>query len=283
MKLMRIGERGAEHPALLAEDGTILDLSGLTADIDAAFLASGGIDRVRRAVGKGTLPRLDATGERLGPPIARPGKVVCIGLNYRDHARETGAAIPERPVVFLKAPYTVVGPNDSVLIPRGSAKTDWEVELAVVIGRTARYLDSPAQALDHVAGYAISNDVSEREFQLERSSQWDLGKSCETFNPLGPYLVTADEIPDSGKLGLRTRVNGVLRQDGNTDNLIFDVPYLIWYLSRHMVLEPGDVINTETPAGVALGLPRNPYLRPGDLVELEISGLGAQTQTFAEA
>ena len=283
MKLMRIGPRGAEHPAVLTEDGTVLDLSGLTADIDGAFLGSGGIDRVRRAVADGTLPRLEATRERVGAPIARPGKVVCIGLNYRDHAQETGAAVPERPVVFLKAPYTVIGPNDNVLIPRGSAKTDWEVELAVVIGRTARYLDSPARALDHVAGYAISNDVSEREFQLERSSQWDLGKSCETFNPLGPYLVTTDEIPDPHKLSLRTCVNGVLRQDGNTDNLIFDVPYLIWYLSRHMVLEPGDVINTGTPAGVALGLPGNPYLRPGDLVELEINGLGAQSQIFAEA
>jgi 2-keto-4-pentenoate hydratase/2-oxohepta-3-ene-1,7-dioic acid hydratase in catechol pathway len=283
MKLMRIGARGAERPALLAEDGTVLDLSGLTADIDGAFLGSGGIDRVRQGVAEGSLPRLEVTGVRVGAPIARPGKVVCIGLNYRDHARESGAAIPERPVVFLKAPYTVVGPNDDVLIPRASAKTDWEVELAVVIGRTARYLDSPVRASDHVAGYAISNDVSEREFQLDRSHQWELGKSYETFNPLGPYLVTVDEIADPGKLGLRTRVNGVLRQDGNTENLIFDVPYLIWYLSRHMVLEPGDVINTGTPAGVALGLPGNPYLRPGDLVELEINGLGAQTQIFVEA
>jgi 2-keto-4-pentenoate hydratase/2-oxohepta-3-ene-1,7-dioic acid hydratase in catechol pathway len=283
MKLMRIGDRGAEQPALLAEDGTVLDLSGVTADIDGAFLASGGIDRVRQGAAEGTLPRLEATGARFGAPIARPGKVVCIGLNYRDHAQETGAAIPERPVVFLKAPYTVVGPNDDVLIPRGSAKTDWEVELAVVIGHTARYLDSPDQALDHVAGYAISNDVSEREFQLERSHQWDLGKSCETFNPLGPYLATVDEIRNPGKLSLRTCVNGVLRQDGSTENLIFDVPYLIWYLSRHMVLEPGDVINTGTPAGVALGLPGNPYLRPGDRVELEITGLGVQTQTLAEA
>jgi 2-keto-4-pentenoate hydratase/2-oxohepta-3-ene-1,7-dioic acid hydratase in catechol pathway len=283
MKLMRIGAPGAEQPALLAEDGTVLDLSGLTADIDGAFLASGGIERVRRAVAAGTLPRREAIGARVGAPIARPGKVVCIGLNYSDHAQETGAAIPEQPVVFLKAAYTVVGPNDSVLIPRGSAKTDWEVELAVVIGATARYLDSPAQALDHVAGYAISNDVSEREFQLERSHQWDLGKSCETFNPLGPYLVTTDEITDPGQLSLRTWVNGELRQDGSTENLIFDVPHLIWYLSRHMVLEPGDVINTGTPAGVALGLPGHPYLRPGDLVELEINGLGAQTQTLAEA
>jgi 2-keto-4-pentenoate hydratase/2-oxohepta-3-ene-1,7-dioic acid hydratase in catechol pathway len=283
MKLMRIGAPGAEQPALMAADGTVLDLSGLTADIDGAFLAAGGIDRARRAVAAGTLPRLETAGARVGAPIARPGKVVCIGLNYRDHAQETGAAIPERPVVFLKAADTVVGANDSVLIPRGSAKTDWEVELAVVIGRTARYLDSPAQALDHVGGYAISNDVSEREFQLERSHQWDLGKSCETFNPLGPYLVTTDEIPDPGQLSLRTRVNGKLRQDGSTENLIFGVPYLIWYLSRHMVLEPGDVINTGTPAGVALGLPGHPYLRPGDLVELEISGLGAQAQTLAEA
>jgi 2-keto-4-pentenoate hydratase/2-oxohepta-3-ene-1,7-dioic acid hydratase in catechol pathway len=283
MKLMRIGAPGAEQPALLAADGTVLDLSGLTPDIDGAFLASGGLDRIRRAVTAGTLPALETAGARVGAPIARPGKVVCIGLNYRDHAAETGAAIPERPVVFLKAPYTVVGPNDNVLIPRGSAKTDWEVELAVVIGRTARYLDSPVRALDHVAGYAISNDVSEREFQLERSSQWDLGKSCETFNPLGPYLVTSDEITDPGNLGLRARVNGVARQDGTTGNLIFDVPYLIWYLSCHMVLEPGDVINTGTPAGVALGLPGNPYLRPGDVVELEIDGLGAQAQTFTRA
>jgi 2-keto-4-pentenoate hydratase/2-oxohepta-3-ene-1,7-dioic acid hydratase in catechol pathway len=283
MKLMRIGAPGAEQPALLAADGTVLDLSGLTPDIDGAFLASGGLDRIWRAVTAGTLPALETAGARVGAPIARPGKVVCIGLNYRDHAAETGAAIPERPVVFLKAPYTVVGPNDNVLIPRGSAKTDWEVELAVVIGRTARYLDSPVRALDHVAGYAISNDVSEREFQLERSSQWDLGKSCETFNPLGPYLVSSDEITDPGNLGLRARVNGVARQDGTTGNLIFDVPYLIWYLSCHMVLEPGDVINTGTPAGVALGLPGNPYLRPGDVVELDIDGLGAQAQTFTRA
>ena len=284
MKLMRIGAPGAEQPALLAADGTVLDLSGLTPDIDGAFLASGGLDRIRRAVTAGTLPALETAGARVGAPIARPGKVVCIGLNYRDHAAETGAAIPERPVVFLKAPYTVVGPNDNVLIPRGSAKTDWEVELAGVIGRTARYLDSPVRALDHVAGYAISNDVSEREFQLERSSQWDLGKSCETFNPLGPYLVTSDEITDPGNLGLRARVNGVARQDGTTGNLIFDVPYLIWYLSCHMVLEPGDVINTGTPAGVALGKPDpKPYLREGDVVELEISGLGRQRQTFGQA
>ena len=283
MRLMRLGPPGAERPALLSAQGRYFDLSGLTDEIDGAFLASGGIARAAAALAARALPEFDAVGLRIGAPIARPGKIVCIGLNYRDHAAETGAAIPEQPVVFMKAPYTAVGPNDTVLIPRGSTKTDWEVELAVVIGRTARYLASPDEALDYVAGYAISNDVSEREFQLERSAQWDLGKSCETFNPLGPYLVTADEVPDPGKLALRLSVGAVARQDGNTENLIFSVPHLIWYLSRHMVLEPGDVINTGTPAGVALGLADNPYLRPGDVVSLEIDGLGTQTQIFAEA
>jgi 2-keto-4-pentenoate hydratase/2-oxohepta-3-ene-1,7-dioic acid hydratase in catechol pathway len=283
VKLLRIGPAGRERPAVLLDDGLIHDLGGLTGDIDGPFLAGGGPDRVAAAAAAGALPVLDAAGARIGAPVARPGKVVCIGLNYRDHARETGAAVPERPVVFMKAPYTVVGPNDPVLIPRGSEKTDWEVELAVVIGRTARYLDSPQEAAAHIAGYAVSNDVSERAFQLEASHQWDLGKSCETFNPLGPWLVTPDEVPDPGALGLRLWVNGRARQDGNTRDLIFDVPYLIWYLSRHMVLEPGDVVNTGTPAGVALGLPGHPYLRPGDTVALEIDGLGTQTQTFAKA
>jgi 2-keto-4-pentenoate hydratase/2-oxohepta-3-ene-1,7-dioic acid hydratase in catechol pathway len=283
VKLMRIGPAGAERPAVLTPEGRILDLGAVTPDIDGAFLASGGIERVREAVEAGTLPEIDGTGLRIGAPVARPGKVVCIGLNYRDHAEESGQAVPELPVVFMKAPYTVVGPNDPVLIPRGSVKTDWEVELAVVIGRTARYLDSPEQTSEVIAGYTVSNDVSEREFQLERSHQWDLGKSCETFNPLGPWLVTADEIADPGALGLRLSVNGTPRQNGFTGNLIFNVPYLVWYLSRHMVLEPGDVINTGTPAGVGLGLPGNPYLRPGDVVRLEIDGLGSQTQTFEQA
>jgi 2-keto-4-pentenoate hydratase/2-oxohepta-3-ene-1,7-dioic acid hydratase in catechol pathway len=283
VKLMRIGPAGAERPAVLTPEGRILDLGAVTPDIDGAFLASGGIERVREAVAAGTLPEIDGTGLRIGAPVARPGKVVCIGLNYRDHAEESGQAVPELPVVFMKAPYTVVGPNDPVLIPRGSVKTDWEVELAVVIGRTARYLDSPEQTSEVIAGYTVSNDVSEREFQLERSHQWDLGKSCETFNPLGPWLVTADEIADPGALGLRLSVNGTPRQNGFTGNLIFNVPYLVWYLSRHMVLEPGDVINTGTPAGVGLGLPGNPYLRPGDVVRLEIDGLGSQTQTFEQA
>ncbi|MFJ2193802.1 fumarylacetoacetate hydrolase family protein [Kitasatospora sp. NPDC087861] len=283
MKLVRIGPAGEEAPAALGDDGRVFALSGLTDDIDGAFLASDGIDRVRAALAAGELPPIDPVGQRIGAPITRPGKVVCIGLNYRDHAEETGAAVPARPVVFMKDPSAVVGPYDQVLIPRGSAKTDWEVELAVVIGREARYLDSPQQALAHVAGYAISNDVSEREFQLEYSGQWDLGKSCETFNPLGPWLVTPDEAGDVQALGLRLAVNGEQRQSGSTKNMIFDVPYLIWYLSQYMVLRPGDVINTGTPAGVALGLPGTPYLRAGDTVELTIDGLGIQRQTFSNA
>ncbi|GAA2781074.1 fumarylacetoacetate hydrolase family protein [Kitasatospora sp. CM 4170] len=283
MKLMRIGAAGAETPVVLAEDGRTYALSAVTEEIDGAFLASGGVERVRAALADGALPVMEAEGLRVGAPVARPGKVVCVGLNYRDHAEETGTAVPERPVVFMKDPSTVVGPYDRVLIPRGSVKTDWEVELAVVIGREARYLASPAEAAAHIAGYAISNDVSEREFQLEYSAQWDLGKSCETFNPLGPWLVTQDEIAEPQALGLRLAVNGEVRQDGDTKNMIFDVAHLVWYLSQYMVLRPGDVINTGTPAGVALGLPGTPYLREGDTVELFIDGLGAQRQTFVNA
>jgi 2-keto-4-pentenoate hydratase/2-oxohepta-3-ene-1,7-dioic acid hydratase in catechol pathway len=228
------------------------------------------------------LPALPAAGE-YGPPLQGIGKIVCIGLNYRDHAEETNAAIPTEPVVFLKTPDTVVGPADEVLIPRRSTKTDYEVELAVVIGRPARYLDSPADGLACVAGYAISHDVSEREFQIERGGQWDKGKNCETFNPLGPWVVTADDVPDPQALGLRLWVNGELRQDGNTKNMVFGVGHLVWYLSQFLVLRPGDVINTGTPAGVALGRPDKPYLRAGDVVELEIDGLGRQRQVMGQA
>jgi 2-keto-4-pentenoate hydratase/2-oxohepta-3-ene-1,7-dioic acid hydratase in catechol pathway len=277
MKLLRVGAPGAERPAVLSADGQARDVSGVVDDFGPAFFAGDGLAKVAAAVENGGLPPV--TG-RTGAPIARPGKVVCIGLNYTDHAAETGQAVPPRPVVFMKDPSTVVGPGDDVLIPRGSAKTDWEVELGVIIGRRARYLDSPEAALATVAGYAISNDVSERAFQLELSPQWDIGKSCETFNPLGPWLVTADEVPDPQALGLRLAVNGVRRQDGNTGNMVFAVGYLIWYLSQYMVLEPGDLINTGTPAGVALGLPDHPYLRPGDRVELEIDGLGRAEQRF---
>ncbi|MFJ3582997.1 fumarylacetoacetate hydrolase family protein [Streptomyces sp. NPDC090127] len=283
MKLMRLGAPGAERPAVRTDDGRVWDLTPVTGEIDGAFLASGGLDRVRAAVEEGALAEVDPLGLRVGAPVARPGKVVCIGLNYRDHAEETGAPVPPRPVVFMKDPGTVVGPYDDVLIPRGSARTDWEVELAVVVGRRARYLENPEEGLRHIAGYAISNDVSEREFQLDYSPQWDLGKSCETFNPLGPWLVTADEIDDPQDLALHLTVNGVPRQRGSTRDMIFQVGHLVAYLSNYMVLEPGDVINTGTPAGVALGLPGTPYLRPGDTVELSIDGLGDQRQSFAQA
>ncbi|WP_030664199.1 fumarylacetoacetate hydrolase family protein [Streptomyces rimosus] len=283
MKLLRLGAPGEERPALRADDGRTLDLSGITDDINGPFFARGGLARARAALDAGQLAALDTTGLRTGAPVARPGKVVCVGLNYRDHAEETGAAIPERPVVFMKDPGTVIGPYDQVLVPRGSRSTDWEVELGVVIGWRARYLDSHEAALACVAGYAVSHDVSEREFQLDLSPQWDLGKSCETFNPLGPWLVTPDELADPQALGMRLSVNGVRRQDGSTKDMIFHVAEIIRYLSQYMVLEPGDLINTGTPAGVALGLPGRPYLRAGDTVELSIDGLGSQRQTFAAA
>ncbi|MFE0653052.1 fumarylacetoacetate hydrolase family protein [Streptomyces sp. NPDC059534] len=285
MKLLRVGPPGAERPALLDQDGTLRDLSALVDDVDGTLLADAAtLDRVRAAAGAGVLPALDATGLRVGPPVGRIGKVVCIGLNYHGHAAETGQATPGEPVVFLKAADTVVGPDDTVLVPRGSVKTDWEVELAIVIGRTARYLETDEEALAHVAGYAVAHDVSEREFQIERGGTWDKGKNCETFNPLGPWLVTADEVPDPQALGLRLWVNGELRQDGHTSDQIFPVAEVVRYVSRFMTLYPGDVINTGTPAGVAMGQPEpKPYLRPGDVVELEVDGLGRQRQELKSA
>lgn len=284
MKLLRIGPVGAELPAALGAAGRLMSLAGITDDITGEFLAGGGLDRARAALAAGELPDLDGEGQRIGPPVARPGKIVCIGLNYRDHAAETGAAIPAEPVIFMKAPDTVVGPNDDVLVPRGSTKTDWEVELAVVIGRTARYLESAAEAMNRIAGYALSHDVSEREFQVERGGQWDKGKNCETFNPLGPWLVTTDEVADPQRLGMRLWVNGTPRQNGTTANMIFPVGELVRYVSQFMVLYPGDVINTGTPAGVALGHPEpKPYLRAGDVVELEIDGLGRARQHLRPA
>ncbi len=227
---------------------------------------------------------VEALGLRVGAPLAGVGKVVCIGLNYRDHAAETGAKLPAEQVIFLKDSSTIVGPNDEVLIPRNSTKTDWEVELAVVIGNTGRYLDDERSALACVAGYAIANDVSEREFQLERGGQWDKGKSCETFTPLGPWLTPADDIPDPQSLNLRLWVNGELKQDGNTSDMAFGVAELVRYVSQFMVLRPGDVISTGTPAGVALGQPDpKPYLRAGDVMELEIEGLGRQRQRVGQA
>ncbi|WP_033442559.1 fumarylacetoacetate hydrolase family protein [Saccharothrix sp. NRRL B-16314] len=284
MQLMRLGPSGAERPAVRADDGLTYDLTPLTDDVTGAFLAADGIARTRAALAAGELHPIVVDGSRIGPPVAGVGKIVCIGLNYRDHAEETGAPAPSEPVVFLKTPDTIVGPDDEVLVPRRSVKTDWEVELAVVIGRTARYLESADDALTCVAGYALSHDVSEREFQLERGGQWDKGKNCETFNPLGPFLLPADEVADPQALGMRLWVNGVPRQDSSTKNMIFPVAELVRYLSWFLVLRPGDIINTGTPAGVALGQPEpKPYLRAGDVVELEIDGLGRQRQTFGQA
>ncbi|MFE4859402.1 fumarylacetoacetate hydrolase family protein [Streptomyces sp. NPDC056670] len=285
MKLLRVGNAGEERPALLDADGTLRDLSGLVGDIDGALLADEfALDRIRAAADTGVLPALDDAGVRVGPPVGRIGKVVCIGLNYHDHAEETGAAIPAEPVVFFKAADTVVGPNDTVLVPRRSVKTDWEVELAIVIGRTARYVSDDEDPLAYVAGYAVSHDVSEREFQIERGGTWDKGKNCETFNPFGPWLVTRDEVPDPQALSLRLWVNGELRQDGTTAQQIFPVAEVVRYVSQFMTLYPGDVINTGTPAGVAMGQPEpKPYLRSGDVVELEVSGMGRQRQVFKDA
>ena len=278
---MRLARRGHRGPNVRSGRGRTA--SGATSP-RSSLISPGDLADSLAAV-QAALPELPPVPEvgRFGPPLTGIGKIVCIGLNYRDHAAETGAEIPAEPIVFLKTPDTVVGPDNGVLVPRGSAKTDWEVELAVVIGREARYLATPADAAACIAGYAISNDVSEREFQIERGGQWDKGKNCETFNPLGPWLVTADEVPDPQALGLRLWVNGELRQDGNTKDMIFGIGHLVWYLSQFMVLRPGDVINTGTPAGVALGRADTPYLRAGDVVELEIDGLGRQRQVFGQA
>ncbi|MBB5807248.1 2-keto-4-pentenoate hydratase/2-oxohepta-3-ene-1,7-dioic acid hydratase in catechol pathway [Saccharothrix ecbatanensis] len=284
MQLMRLGPSGAERPAVRADDGLTYDLTPLTDDLTGAFLADDGIARTQAALAAKELHPIVVDGLRIGPPVTGVGKIVCIGLNYRDHAEETGATAPSEPVMFLKTPDTIIGPDDEVLVPRHSVKTDWEVELAVVIGRTARYLESTDEALTCVAGYTLSHDVSEREFQLERGGQWDKGKNCETFNPLGPFLLPADEVADPQALGMRLWVNGVPRQDSSTKNMIFPVAELVRYLSWFLVLRPGDVINTGTPAGVALGQPEpKPYLRAGDVVELEIDGLGRQRQTFGQA
>jgi 2-keto-4-pentenoate hydratase/2-oxohepta-3-ene-1,7-dioic acid hydratase in catechol pathway len=279
MRLARHGSPAAERPIAAGPDGQWRDLTPLAEDITADFLRTG-LATLPDVLP--TLPRVERV-ERYGPPVRDIGKIVCIGLNYRDHAAETGAAIPAEPIFFLKTPDTVVGPDDEVLIPRGSSKTDWEVELAVVMGAQARYLASPTEAWACIAGYAISNDVSEREFQLERGGQWDKGKNCETFNPLGPWLVTPDEVPDPQSLGLRAAVNGASRQDGNSKDMIFGIDHLVWYVSQFLVLRPGDVINTGTPAGVALGRPDRPYLRGGDVVEIEIDGLGRQRQVMGQA
>ena len=282
MELLRLGAVGEERPYVRDADGTVYDLSSVTADIDGAFLASDGIGRTRAALAAGSLPTASTDGLRVGAPIAKPTAVVCIGLNYAAHAAESGVEPPKNPVVFYKHPNTVVGPDDEVLIPRGSTKTDWEVELAIVIGKTARYLSSDEEALACIAGYTISNDVSERALQLEVSGgQWSKGKACETFNPLGPSLVPADEV-DVDNLDLKSWVNGEVRQDSNTRDMIFSAAAIVRDLSQYMTLDPGDIVNTGTPEGVALS-GRFPYLAAGDVIELEIQGLGRQKQTLGQA
>jgi 2-keto-4-pentenoate hydratase/2-oxohepta-3-ene-1,7-dioic acid hydratase in catechol pathway len=286
MRLMRFGPEGGEFPAVFVDEG-VFDLRTLTPDIDGGFLAAGGPAGVREALAAGALPRLagspEEVGVRVAAPLARPGAIVCIGQNYAAHAAETGAEPPTQPVLFFKHPNTLVGPYDDVRIPRGATRTDWEVELAVVIGRTARYLSSPEEAAAHIAGYAVSNDVSEREYQIEISGgQWSKGKSCETFNPLGPWLLVSDSIDDARDLRLRSWVNGEPRQDSSTADMIFGVADLVWRLSQYLVLDPGDIINTGTPQGVALS-GRFPYLVTGDVMELEIDGLGRQRQRLIAA
>lgn len=283
MRLMRVGEPGHESPVLAAPNGHYYDLSPLTADIDGAFLNRLLDDPSLVPTVPTQLPETEIRGRRIGAPIARPSAVLCIGQNYAAHAAESGAKPPEQPILFYKSPNTVVGPYDDVLIPRGSLRTDWEVELAVVIGRRASYLASPEEALAHVAGYAVTNDVSERSFQLEESGgQWSKGKSCATFNPLGPVLVTADEVRDPQGLRLRSWVNGEPRQDSKTSDMIFSVARIVHHLSQYLVLEPGDLINTGTPEGVALS-GRFPYLGAGDVMETDISGLGRQRSELRPA
>ena len=282
MRFLRLGEAGSEIPAV--SDGTTTwDLRPLTADIDGPFLAEGGLARAEAAATAGTLPELDPAGRRIGAPIARPQAVICIGMNYAAHARESGSEPPNDIVVFYKHPNTVVGPYDDILLPPGSTTTDWEVELAAVIGTRARYLHSPEEALAHVAGFAVANDVSEREYQLQRSlGQWSKGKSFETFNPLGPWLVPTAQVGDGSGLGIRSEVNGEPRQDSTTSDLIYGVAEIVYRLSRFMVLEPGDLINTGTPEGVGLS-GRFPYLAAGDTVRLSIDGLGEQNATVSPA
>jgi 2-keto-4-pentenoate hydratase/2-oxohepta-3-ene-1,7-dioic acid hydratase in catechol pathway len=275
MKLLRYGPSGREKPGLLDRDGKIRDLSGAVRDIDGETLAPASLDRLRR-LDPSTLP-LVPDSPRLGPCVARVSKIVAIGLNYRLHAQEAGAAIPSEPIFFMKATSSICGPNDDVLIPQGSQKTDYEVELGIVIGSLARYI-SKADAREHVAGYCVVNDVSEREFQIERGGQWTKGKSADTFCPIGPWLVTADEIPDPGKLALWTEVNGERRQNSNTGDLIFGVDEIVSYVSQFMTLLPGDVIPTGTPSGVGMGFRPPKFLRAGDRMRLSVEGLGEQNQ-----
>ena len=278
MKLLRVGPKGQEKPAML-DGGTLRDLSGEVADVAGDVLSDAGLERLR-ALDAASLPEM-APG-RIGPCVGRVGKMICVGLNYSDHAAETGAAVPDEPIIFMKATTALCGPDDEVLIPRGSEKTDWEVELGVVIGTTARHVEED-RALDHVAGYCVVNDVSERAFQNERGGQWVKGKSADTFGPMGPWLVTRDEVPDPQALGLWLEVDGERRQDGSTATMVFGVAHLVSYISRFMTLEPGDVISTGTPPGVGLGMKPPTFLRAGQTMRLGVEGLGEQTQKVGQA
>ncbi|MBM6595629.1 fumarylacetoacetate hydrolase family protein [Microvirga pudoricolor] len=275
MKLVRYGEPGQEKPGLVDANGEIRDLSGMVSDIAGDILSRDGLAKLA-ALDPTALPAAPA-GQRLGPCVARVGNFIAIGLNYADHAAETGAAIPAEPIVFNKAPSCIVGPNDTIVIPRGSKKTDWEVELAIVIGERASYVGAN-EALDFVAGYCVCNDVSEREFQIERGGTWTKGKGCPTFGPIGPWLVTKDEVPDPGQLAMWLEVNGERVQNGSTETMIFDIAKIVSYVSHFMILEPGDVITTGTPPGVGMGMKPPRYLKSGDVVTLGIEGLGEQRQ-----
>jgi 2,4-diketo-3-deoxy-L-fuconate hydrolase len=281
LRLIRIGEPGQELPAVQVSSAHYVDVSDLIEDYNERFFAGWDLEKLRTIVEQRVdNADLKPLGERrIGAPIARPHQILCIGLNYSDHAAETGQAIPEEPIVFSKSPNTLVGPYDSVRIPRNSTKTDWEVELGIVIKRRCSYLESAEEALDRIAGYVVVNDVSERAFQLERGGQWLKGKSAETFNPAGPWLVTADEAGDVSTLDMWLDVNAVRRQSGSTANMIFDPCFIVHYLSQFLVLEPGDLINTGTPAGVGMGCDPPVWLEPGDVMEVGIEGLGTQKQT----
>lgn len=285
MKLMRIGLVGAERPAVLVGDDRVVDVADVVPEVDAAFFAEGGLAAVAAVVAdRVAAGRTEPLGgRRVGAPIARPHQILCIGLNYRDHAAETNQAVPAEPLVFSKAPNTLVGPDDDVHVPRGSTKTDWEVEFGVVVGERCQYLRDEEAARAAIAGYVLVNDVSERAFQLERGGQWVKGKSAATFNPCGPWLATPDEVPDVHALGMWLDVNGVRRQTGSTADMVFGPAFLVHYLSQFMVLEPGDLIDTGTPAGVGLGLSPQVFLQAGDVVTLGIDGLGSQRQHVVAA
>jgi len=276
MRLVRVGPAGSETPGALLSDDTFVDLSDVVEDFNEAFFASGAIATLPAIIAARTGEPLD--GRRFGAPIARPHQILCIGLNYSDHAAETGQAVPAEPILFTKSPNTLIGPNDDVLIPRGSEKTDWEVELGIVIGRHSSYLVDEVEAAASIAGYVLVNDVSERAWQIERSGQWSKGKSAPTFNPAGPYLVTPDEIENVLELHMTLDVDGKRRQDGSTSTMIFSPSFIVHYLSQFMALEPGDLINTGTPPGVGLGQNPPTYLHGGEIMTLAITGLGTQTQ-----